>query len=75
MKFPMTYERQKKIEYLLERAYPTHRAGMHVGLRKPGYKEFYAGLCDQPDTMIGLLYESAKQEEARLIAAQRSASI
>lgn len=55
----MTAEREQKINYLYRRAYPLSRRGT----RKAGSKEFFAELCDQPDNVLQVLYDSAKKEE------------
>ncbi len=57
-------DRQGKINYLLNRAYPRRRNGT----RGVGNREFYANLCDQPDNVIVSLYESAWQEDPARLA-------
>lgn len=57
----MTKEREEKINYLYRRAYPVSQ----VGTRKAGSREFYAELCDQPDHILQLLYDSAKEEQEK----------
>ena len=57
----MTGERQKQIDYLVSRAYPRRSNGT----RGAGNREFYAELCEQPDHILSVLYQSAMDAEIK----------
>ena len=63
-----TPERDKMITFLLNRAYPRKKNGT----RSVGSTEFYDELRDQPNNVLQVLFQSAKDEHARRQQARKA---